>query len=82
MKQPGIKDWLAAVDWPRAAQRAGVFLRRMRGDDVAGIQADHDIELQRGEGMQRLITRSMRQAVGCVAPRPCSCTYCEEKPSV
>jgi hypothetical protein len=83
--KPGVKDWLALageVDWPRQLQRAGVLLRRLRGDDVGSIQSDHETELQRAEGLQRLITRSMRQAVGCVAPKPCSCTYCEEKPSV
>jgi hypothetical protein len=52
----------------------------LRGDDVAAIQVDHETELQRGEGLQRLITRSMRTAVGCAAPRPCACTYCKEEP--
>lgn len=85
MKQPTPKDWLAlaaTIDWPRQLQRVGVLLRRVRGDDVSVIQSDHEIELQRGEGLQRLITRSMRTAVGCVAPKPCRCTYCEETPRV
>jgi hypothetical protein len=83
MKQPAPKDWMqlaATIDWPRQLQRAGVLLRRLRGDDVESIQSDHETELQRGEGLQRLITRSMRTAVGCVAPKPCACTYCTEGP--
>jgi hypothetical protein len=84
MKQPSGKDWLrlaAQVDWPRQLQRAGVLLRRMRGDAAASIQADHESELQRGEGLHRIVTQAMRQAIGCVAPRPCTCSYCTESPA-
>jgi hypothetical protein len=66
----------ATVDWPRQLQRAGVILRRLRGDAVEQIASDHENELQRGEGLHRLINRSMRAAVGCVAPKPCTCSYC------
>jgi hypothetical protein len=70
---------LAEVDWPRALQRSGVLLRKMRGDDAQTIQGDHELELQRGEGLHRVITDTMRRAVGCVAPAACKCSFCEGK---
>jgi hypothetical protein len=81
VKKTTAKGWLqlaASVDWPRQLQRAGVLLRQLRGDERDSIQADHDTEMQRGEGLHRTITETMRRAVGCVAPKPCTCSYCDE----
>jgi hypothetical protein len=74
------RGWLqlaGAIDWPRTLQRAGVLLRAMRGDATAAVQSDHELELVRGEGLQRVIGDAMRRAVGCKAPASCSCeTFC------
>lgn len=70
----------AAVDWPRALQRAGVLMRSMRGDDAGAVQADQDLETQRGAGLQRLLEDQLRRAVGCAAPKPCTCSFCAKGP--
>ncbi len=70
-------DAMRRVDWARLFQRAGVFIRELRGDAHDAIAADHTRELKRGEDLRLACERFARNALGCVAPDPCECAVCQ-----
>jgi len=78
MKPATREFWNAfsRIDWPRQMQRAGVFLRELRGDQHGEIHADHEREIQRGRNLRAVCEKVTRQTLGCVAPDPCTCAMC------
>lgn len=73
-----IAAGLATVDWPRTLQRAGTFMRELRGD---GDTIDVDTARDRASGMHVLsaIEALGRRAVGCKHPERCNCPFCQEQ---
>lgn len=69
---------LRKVDWPLTLQVGGTLLRALRGDPVEVVATDGAQAQERVRKLRAMIESTARQALGCLAPSPCTCAICTE----
>lgn len=72
-------DALSKVDWPRAFQMLGSFLRAVRGDEPEHVQRESMRASEKGAQTRQSLENMARMAAGCRAPAPCHCSFCEQE---
>jgi hypothetical protein len=78
MKAKNLIGFLASQDWPTLMHKGGAFLRELRGDGADDITAEHAHARELGKKTRVGFDQIGRKSIGCVAPNPCTCSYCTE----